>query len=348
MRLETTQDVVELLDSPIDSAVLGSAMELGLFWLLAEKPMPASDVAHALRIPLNRCEIWLRLLSKLGLLEMDTKGYFPSAVAREAILNAQTQETWAFHARENRESSLYVQDLALNLGKPMSDWETRVPTPLDYMGQIQQDPSYAVGLTRKLCEIHQPLAEQLAAMLDLRGVKSLLDLGGGSGVVSFALLRKKRDLTSVVVDVERVCAAGREIASQEGLARRITYLAADLSQDDLPVGFDMVMLCDVGLFTEALFRKIHDALNAKGQLVVVDKFAPTRTSPSASRLPSAFLGSLQHPAASIEFTTAEDVTTQLQRVGFRDLSTTPVPHKDNLPWNIDWTMIRARKGLDPA
>jgi hypothetical protein len=51
-------------------------------------------------------------------------------------------------------------------------------------------------------------------------------------------------------------------------------VAADLLQDDLPIGFDMVLLCDVGLFDEVLFRKIYDALNLDGRLVVVDKFAP--------------------------------------------------------------------------
>jgi hypothetical protein len=35
--------------------------------------------------------------------------------------------------------------------------------------------------------------------------------------------------------------------------------------------------------------------------------------------------------------------TQLQQVGFRDFSVTPVPHKDNLPWNIVWIMLKARK-----
>ena len=82
----------------------------------------------------------------------------------------------------------------------------------------------------------------------------MLDLGGGSGVVSLALLRKQHDLTSVVVDVENVCQAGREIASENKLEKRITYLAADFLQDDLPTGFDMVMLCDVGSFSEILFR----------------------------------------------------------------------------------------------
>jgi hypothetical protein len=37
------------------------------------------------------------------------------------------------------------------------------------------------------------------------------------------------------------------------------------------------------------------------------------------------------------------VKTRLQQAGFQDLSVTPVPHKDNLPWNIDWIMLEARK-----
>jgi hypothetical protein len=33
----------------------------------------------------------------------------------------------------------------------------------------------------------------------------------------------------------------------------------------------------------------------------------------------------------------------LQQAGFRDFSVSSVPHKDNLPWNIDWIMLEARK-----
>ncbi len=180
-------------------------------------------------------------------------------------------------------------------------------------------------------------------MLDLTGAKSLLDLGGGSGVVSFALLRKQRDLISVAVDVENVCQAGRQIAAENGLEKRVTYLAADLEQDVLPTGFDMVLLCDVGSFGDALFRRIYDVLKPQGRLVIVDKFAPSRTSPPPSRLLAAFLHSLETPAQAVEFTTAEDVQTRLQQAGFRDLSLTAVPHKDNLPWNVEWIMLQARK-----
>jgi SAM-dependent methyltransferase len=343
MKPETTEDILELLNGHIVSAAVGAAMELGVFWLLAEKHLSASDVAQSLNIPLNRCHHWLQLLCKLGLLEDRAGGYAPSIVAREAILNAQSQATWAFQAREDRDSSLAVRDLALNLSKPMSTWEERNLTPSGKLRQEQEDPSYVARFTRKLCEIHRPLAGQLADMLDLRGVQSLLDLGGGSGVVSFALLRKKHDLTSVVVDVETVCKTGREIASENKLETRTMYLAADFLQDDLPTGFDMVMLCDVGLFSELLFRRIQDVLNPKGRLVLVDKFAPSRISAPPSRLPAAFLDSLEHPSQSIDFTTTEVVRTRLQRAGFRDVSVTSVPHTDNLPWNIDWSMLEAKR-----
>jgi hypothetical protein len=117
---ETTEDILELMDGYIVSAALGAAMELGLFWLLAKKPLPATNVAQSLNIPLNRCHHWLHLLCKLGLLANNAEGYAPSIIAREAILNAQSQDTWAFQAREDRDSSLFVRDLALNIRKPMS------------------------------------------------------------------------------------------------------------------------------------------------------------------------------------------------------------------------------------
>jgi hypothetical protein len=133
------------------------------------------------------------------------------------------------------------------------------------------------------------------------------------------------------------------IASENKLERRITYLAADFLKDNLPTGFDMVMLCDVGSFSESLLRRIHDVLNLKGRLVIVDKFAPSKTGAPPSRLLSAFLTSLESPAQSVDYITTEVVQTRLLQAGFRDFSTTPVPHKDNLPWNIDWIMIEAQK-----
>jgi len=45
MKPETTEDILDLLNGYIASAAVGAAMELGIFWLLAEKPLSAPDLA---------------------------------------------------------------------------------------------------------------------------------------------------------------------------------------------------------------------------------------------------------------------------------------------------------------
>jgi SAM-dependent methyltransferase len=343
MKPKTTENIFELLDGYVISAVLGTAMELGLFWLLAEKPLTAQAIAQRLNIPLNRCQNWLQLLCQLGLLEDSAHGYVPSTTAQETILDKYSQDAWAFLAREDRFKFSAVRDLALNIRQPRSTWEVQNLTSPDWFGLILENPSEAARFTRMLYEIHIPLAEQLANVLDLQGVKKLLDLGGGSGVVSFALLRKQPDLISVVVDIENVCLVGREIAVENALEKRITYLATDFLRDDLPTGFDMVMFCDAGPLSETLFRKIHDVLNPGGRLVVVEQFAPDKTIAAPSRLLWSFLSSLESPAQTSNFTTMDLVQTRLQQAGFRDFVTTSVPYKEYVRWNIDWIMIEAQK-----
>jgi SAM-dependent methyltransferase len=331
------------MNGPIFAAVLGSAMELGIFWLLDAKPLSTPEIAQALNIPLNRCQYWLQILCGLGLLEESENGYTPSPLAREMILDTQSQDTWAFQAREDRDLSLYVQDLVLNISKPMSAWQVRNVAPTEYFQQLGADPAYMSRFTRKLYQIHLSLAEQLANMLELQGVKRLLDLGGGSGVVSFALLRKCEDLTSLVLDVESVCQEGRQIALENKLENRVSYQAADFLKDELPAGFDLVLLCDVGIFSEILLCKIYDALNQNGRLIIVDKFAPSTASAPPSRLLSAFLTSLEFPAQTVDYMTIEELQTRLYHSGFQDLTVSPIPYKNSLPWNIDWTMLEAHR-----
>lgn len=170
-----------------------------------------------------------------------------------------------------------------------------------------------------------------------------MNLGEGSGVVSFALLHKQPELTSVVVDIKSVCQAGREIALEKGFEKRVVYLAADFSQDDLPIGFDMVVFCDNGPQTETIFCKIHSALNPNGRLVIIGQFTPDKNHTAPSHLLWAFLTSLEYPTHYIHFTTSEMVQTRLQEAGFKYFSTISLPHKDHLRWNLDWTMLEARK-----
>lgn len=343
MKPATTENIFELLDGGFTSAALGAALELGLFWSLDGKPLTPPEISQRLSIPLNRCNILLQMLCGLGLLDDTADGYIVSALARKTILKAHSRETWAFLAREVRFRLPAILDLPLNISKPISTWEAQNLRAPHYFKQIANGPDYATQFTRMLYEIHIPMAEQLANMLDLTGVNRLLDLGGGSGVVSFALLRKQPELTSLVMDVENVCKTSREIAAANGLDKRIAYLAADFVKDDLPTGFDMVMLCDTGASNDVLFHKIRAALNPNGRLVLVEQFAPKQDRVAASHLAWAFLSSLEFPNQTTDYITSETATTRLRQAGFQDISIMQLPSSDDLRWNSDWIVLEARK-----
>jgi N,N-dimethyltransferase/O-methyltransferase len=343
MRPKTTEDMFVLLDAAFTSAALGTALELGLFWLLAEGPLDTAAVAEALDIPAKRCGYWLQLLAEAGLLEQAGGAYAPSTTARTAILDAYSQPTWAFLAREWRERYPVVQDLTRHIREPGSVWAAQGLTPPNYFKRMVEDPDEARRFTRMLYEGHLPYADALADFLDMEGVKRLMDLGGGSGVVSLALLRRHPRLSAVVVDIPHVCVAGRELARQAApelvADGRITYHAADFERDELPAGFDRILQCDVGPYNEAMFRKIRALLNPGGRLVIVDYFSPTEGVAPRACLCWAFLGSLNNPESG--FPTVEEVQAPLERAGFRLLSQSALPPKGAVRWSHDWTVIEA-------
>ncbi len=80
----------------------------------------------------------------------------------------------------------------------------------------------------------------------------------------------------------------------------------------------MILECDVGIYTEKLFRKLRASLNAGGRLVIVDWLAHPGRERSLQRLIDVFLSSLGTPG----FATATDaeVQTLLVQAGFHHIS----------------------------
>ncbi|MCJ7513685.1 MAG: helix-turn-helix domain-containing protein [Anaerolineales bacterium] len=315
MKPETTEDVLDLLDAHSTAAALGAAMQLGLFWLLTEQTLSASDIADALGIPAYRCRYWLQVLSRSGLLEETSSGYAASPTARRAILGAYSQSSWALLAEEAGQRSHALRDLALHIPDPGPAPAAQETLSLDYVARMSESADRARRFTRMLYEIHGPLADRLAALLDLSSATRLMDLGGGSGVVSMALLRRYPHLTAVVVDIENVCKAGRELAAENSLEDRITFHAADVLRDKLLSGFDVVLECDVNVYTEALFRKVRAALSPGGRFFIVDYFAPARGVAPPSRAHWALERSLSDPEFS--YPSAAAAKSLLEEVGFR-------------------------------
>lgn len=314
--LNSKEDVYALLfDAPTGSAALGAAIKTGLLWMLAERPMDADAICRTLNIPGKRGHYWIQYLESYGVLEKTSQGYVPTQLICSAILESRSQESWQHSVLDQSEKDACVHGLPQLISEPGSLWTIQgLNEPVGYVDKMRADSERAREFVNLLFEVHQNLAQQVADQLDLTDVERMMDLGGNSGVISMALLKKYPQLTSTIVDIENVCLAGRELIEAEGFSDRISYHPADFFEDDFPAGFDLVLQCDVAVYDSRLFGKIYRSLTPGGRLVFVDHFSPTENLAPLSRIEWTFLDSLHDP--DFCFPTLDEVRTQLTQIGF--------------------------------
>jgi ubiquinone/menaquinone biosynthesis C-methylase UbiE len=317
MNPETKEDVLNLMESYMTSAALIVAMEKGLFWLFDSKPLKGESVANKLDLPVNRCRHWLDTLKCIGLLEENSQGYIVSKKAKKIILEAYSKDTWALLAQFEREHFPAIHNISEWFTYPDSVWTKQGIKPPDYIEQMIESPERARQFTRMLYELHLHMADEFAEKMDMTNVSRLMDLGGGSGVMSMALLRQNPELSAVVVDIKNVCEAGKEISKEmeKGISDRIKYQTFNFLEDELPTGFNMILECDLDIHSVDLFHKLRRSLQSAGRLVIIDQFAPSEGKAPPARLLWEFRDSL-HDCNGLT-ATAKQIQGQLTQAGFK-------------------------------
>jgi len=314
-KLNTSDEINMLLHAPAASAALGAAITTGLLWMLAERPMTGEEVVQALNIPGKRGHYWLQYLQSFGILETVQQGYITSSAVQTAILDTYSRESWQHLVIDEQEKDACVHGLPRLIGAPGSLWSIQgFVEPENYVDRMRASPERAREFTRMLFEVHQNLANLVAELLDLTGVEHMMDLGGNSGVISMALLQKYPTLKSTIVDIENVCAAGREIVAEQGFSDRITYFPAEFEDDEFPSGFDLVLQCDVAVYGDDLLKKLNQSLKPGRQLIFIDHLSPAENLAPPTRIEWTFLDSLHDP--DFRFPTIDEFKHQLVKAGF--------------------------------
>jgi SAM-dependent methyltransferase len=159
-------------------------------------------------------------------------------------------------------------------------------------------------------------------LLDFRGVRRVLDVGGGSGAYSMAFVRTKKGIHATVFDLPNVVPLAIRYIESEKLVERISTVAGDYEVDSLGSGFDLVFLSAIIHsnsvdINRQLVKKAYDALNPNGQLVIQDHIMDEdRTAPLAGALFS--LNMLVGTQAGDTFTESE-IRSWMDEAGFKKI-----------------------------
>lgn len=294
------------------SRLVVAAEKFQLFRLLHGKRMKAEAIGRALKIHTHYLEPFLNAFVGLRLLEKKNSAYGNTPLADKYFIAERSIYWTRQYSNECLDDydALTVLEQALATGKqPRSLKRARRPL---YVVGMHRDPKQAENFTHMLFYLHQPDAEALAKHLDLSRRRALLDLGGGSGVMSIALARKNPRLRATILDIAPVCKVTAGIIRRAGLAKRVRALAGNFHRR-LPEGYDVIMMCDIGPVSQRLLRSVYRSLPPGGLLVLVDRYLSEDGTQPLDRLVEYFAGS------SFGVATWKDMVSAVEACGFQQV-----------------------------
>ncbi|MFQ5931956.1 MAG: SAM-dependent methyltransferase [Nitrospiraceae bacterium] len=249
--------------------ILLTALDLDLFTVIGSRTWPVPTLARRLRVSSRGLDILCRNLASTGVLVKSADRYGNGTVGRTYL---------------NAKSPLYRGAYLDLLRGHWEDWSqltksVKRGSPIDH--DEPDEPKYRRAFSWAMHQRSLQVAPRVAAQLDLRGVRTLLDLGGGPGTYALAFLARNPKLRATVCDRPPALEVAREIAGRYSYGRRLSYLPCDFMKQPIRGRFDVIWLSNVvHIFSpsenQRLFGKLAAALTPGGRLLVQDAFLHDR------------------------------------------------------------------------
>lgn len=302
------------------SMVLFAAAELDVFTPLAEGPTTAAALAarrglepEPLRMLLDACAAE-GLLTRTG----------------DTFANTEVVEAFLVHGRPAyiAHGLKFAEDLYPTWGRLAELVRTGAPT-MEPESVLGEDKEKTRAFVLAMHERARGMSAVLPHGVDFAGRRRLLDIGGGPGTYSIALVRQTPGLTSTVLDRPGVLEVTREIVDGHGCADRIQLMPGDYLKSPFGSSYDAVLLSgmmhrETPETCQMLLRKSYDALDPGGLVVVSDVFfdSDDKNSPPFATYFALNMMMMCENGSAHAMT---EMAAWMGAAGFRDVDTRPLP-----------------------
>src|SRR5216117_1127360 len=219
------------------SKVLLTAVEMGLFTKLGERPLSGTELGAALGLHPRGISDFFDALVAMRFLDREGDGpqakYFNTPAGTLYLDQASPRYIGGILVMLNARLFKYWHDLpeALRTGKPQNEekhgqkgiFETLYAEP----AKLEQFMGAMTGLSRINFEA-------FAAKYDFSKFKSLCDIGGATGLLCIEAARKHPHLQCISFDLPPVEPIAKKHIAAAGLSSRINTASGDFFKDPLP------------------------------------------------------------------------------------------------------------------
>jgi acetylserotonin N-methyltransferase len=203
-----------------------------------------------------------------------------------------------------------------------SDNETRVADAWE-RGELDQDLARNIAAFMHAHSL--PASIGVAQGGDFRGVRRLLDVGGGSAVFSVAIAQRWPGLRATVMDLRTMCAAAQPYIDQGGCTDVVDTVAVDMFREPWPTGYDALFFSNIyhdwdDRICAELSAKSFAVLPRGGRIYLHEMLMNDNGDGPATTASFSLLMLLGTRGRQY---TLDELRGFLERAGFRDVTSTP-------------------------
>lgn len=247
------------------SQILFAIVELKIPTLLADKTLSLDTLSEKTKVHPLALDRLLNAAVALRLLEqLDDQTFQNAAIAREFLVESDEKYLGGqidFY-RENSYSNWN------KLIEKLTDWQ-----PGSGDGQSFDEEDQSADTLPPQHNLALLVGKALGRAFDFSDFKKMLDVGGGTGAMSLGICEINQNLQATVWDLPKVLETTAKFVKESDLSVRVTTAPGNFKEDDLPSGFDCILLANLLSVASAetnqkFLKKIYDALPAGGVCLV--------------------------------------------------------------------------------
>ena len=223
--------------------IAAALTEFDFFTRLAAKPADLATLCSDLGITPRPADVMLTLFAASGFVRCVGGVFHVTDLAREHLVSTSPFFIGPYYA--SLKERPVVRDFVkiLRTGRP-ANWGSYAHEKPWTEAMLTDE--FATTFTAAMDCRGVYLGAAMAAKLDTRGRRRLLDIAGGSGIYACAIAARHPHLAATVFERPPVDRIARTLIAKRGLAERVNVIAGDMFADPLPRG------CDLHLYSNVL------------------------------------------------------------------------------------------------
>ena len=216
------------------TCTLHAGVKLDVFSAIGDNTISGKDLAEKMNLDERALVVLLNALAAMGLLRKTGPSYANAKEARQFLC---------------RDSLQYIGFMILHhqqLVDSFNNISETVKTGVPARGKVSfQDEDTRRNFLMGMFNNAMAIAPKVSKILDFKGRKHLLDLGGGPGTYAIHFCKENPELNATVFDLPTTEPFMRQTVKRFGVANQVDFVPGSYLENDLPTGFDAAWLSHI-------------------------------------------------------------------------------------------------------